>query len=167
MISSFMLERVAVAVEARHYPNLSDTRNEAIWAVMAYAFRFTCISVVLNLGVLLLAVPAMLMTLILTPLIPFVFFFINGYLIGREYFEFVAARRLNPQAVSVLRKRYKKRILMYGIIIAVLMTVPFVNWLMPVIAAAYMVHNFETIRAVDGNYDKPAKGPNGREHYGR
>ena len=35
---------------------------------------------------------------------------------------------------------------MCGIAIAVLMTIPFVNWLMPVVAAAYMVHVFEGIR---------------------
>jgi uncharacterized protein involved in cysteine biosynthesis len=35
---------------------------------------------------------------------------------------------------------------MCGIAIAVLMTIPFVNWLMPVVAASYMVHVFEGVR---------------------
>ena len=33
-----------------------------------------------------------------------------------------------------------------GLAIAVLMTVPVLNWFMPVVAAAYMVHVFEGVR---------------------
>ena len=78
---------------------------------------------------------------------PFVFLLVNGYLIGREYFEFVAVRRLEPPAARALRIRYKKRIWGYGIVVSILMIIPLINWLMPVIAAAYMVHNFEHVRA--------------------
>ena len=126
LIISFYLNQVALAVEAQHYPHLGDVRDEAISEIVSYAVRFTFISVSLN---------------------PFVFFFINGYLLGREYFELVAVRRLDPPAVRALRIRYKRRIWRYGIVIGILMVVPLINWLMPVIAAAYMVHNFEHVRA--------------------
>ncbi len=147
LIISFYLNQVALAVEARHYPHLGDVRDEAIKEIVGYALRYTFITVSLNLLILILIVPGMLLTGLLTPLIPFVFLIVNGYLIGREYFEFVAARRLEPVAVRALRKRYKKRIWGYGIVVSVLMMIPLINWLIPVIAAAYMVHNFERVRA--------------------
>jgi CysZ protein len=147
LIISFYLNQVALAVEAQHYPHLGDVRDEAISEIVSYAVRFTFISVSLNLAILIIVVPGMLITVILAPLIPFVFLLVNGYLIGREYFEFVAVRRLEPPAARALRIRYKKRIWGYGIVVSILMIIPLINWLMPVIAAAYMVHNFEHVRA--------------------
>ena len=105
----------------------------------------------LNLLVFVFVVPILLITIVLIPLIPFVFYALNGYLLGREYFEFAAVRRLEPPAGRALRKKFRTRIFLCGILIAVLMTVPFVNWLMPVIAAAYMVHVFEDLRKVGEN----------------
>ena len=79
-----------------------------------------------------------------------VFYALNGYLLGREYFEFAAVRRLDPKNGRTLRRRYRIRVFVCGIAIAVLMTIPFVNWLMPVVAAAYMVHVFEGVRTRPG-----------------
>ncbi|MEE2661950.1 MAG: EI24 domain-containing protein [Pseudomonadota bacterium] len=146
LIISFYLNQVASAVEAQHYPHLGDVRDEALSEIVSYALRFTFISVSLNLVLLVIIVPSMLMTVVLAPLIPFVFLLVNGYLIGREYFELVAVRRLEPPAARALRIRYKKRIWGYGIVVSILMMIPLINWLMPIIAAAYMVHNFERVR---------------------
>jgi CysZ protein len=146
LIISFMLEEIARAVEARHFPELSDAREEPVMEMVANAARFAGITIVLNLLVFILVVPVLLITIVLIPLIPFVFYALNGYLLGREYFEFAAVRRLEPAAGRALRWRHKTRIFMCGIVIAVLMTIPFVNWLMPVVAAAYMVHVFEHAR---------------------
>lgn len=143
---SFMLEPIARAVEARHYPGLPEARPEPVVEMLANAARFTAVTVALNLLVLAFVVPVMLVTLVLIPFIPFVFYALNGYLLGREYFEFASVRRLEPAAGRALRRRHRVRIFLCGLAIAVLMTVPVVNWLMPVVAAAYMVHVFEHIR---------------------
>lgn len=146
IIISFMLEEIASAVEARHYPNLPAPREEPMMEMVGNAVRFAGVTVFLNLLVFIFVVPLMLITIVLIPLIPFVFYTLNGYLLGREYFEFAAVRRLDPAAGRTLRRRFKLRVFMCGIAIAVLMTIPFVNWLMPVVAAAYMVHVFEGVR---------------------
>lgn len=143
---SLMLEPIARAVEARHYPGLPAAREEPVVEMIANAARFTGVTVALNLLVLALIVPVMLVTVVLIPVIPFVFYALNGYLLGREYFEFASVRRLDPVAGRALRRRYRVRVFLCGLAIAVLMTVPVVNWLMPVVAAAYMVHVFEHIR---------------------
>ena len=146
LIISFMLEEIARAVEARHFPGLPDAREEPVMEMVVNAARFAGVTIVLNLLVFILIVPILLITIVLIPLIPFVFYALNGYLLGREYFEFAAARRLEPVAGRALRRQHKSRIFMCGILIAVLMTIPFVNWLMPVVAVAYMVHVFEHAR---------------------
>ena len=150
IIISFMLEEIASAVEARHYPDLPPAREEPVVEMVGNAVRFTAVTVFLNLLVFILIVPIMLITIVLIPFIPFVFYALNGYLLGREYFEFAAVRRLDPKNGRTLRRRYRIRVFVCGIAIAVLMTIPFVNWLMPVVAAAYMVHVFEGVRTRPG-----------------
>lgn len=146
LVISFMMEEIARAVETRHFPDLPGVREEPIWEMVRHAARFASIAVGLNLLVLVFVVPVLLITFVLAPLIPFVFCALNGYLLGREYFEFAALRRLDPAAMQLLRRRHKTRIFICGIVISVLMAIPLVNWLMPVVAAAYMVHVFEHAR---------------------
>ena len=148
---SFMLEEIASAVEARHYPDLPAAREEPVMEMVGNAVRFAGVTVILNLLVFIIVVPIMLITIVLIPFIPFVFCGLNGYLLGREYFEFAAIRRLNPAAGRTLRRYFKLRVFMCGLAIAVLMTIPFVNWVMPVVAAAYMVHVFEGVRGRAAN----------------
>lgn len=147
IIISFMHEEIASAVEARHYPCLPPAREEPVIEMLVNALRFAGVTVFLNLLVLILLVPLMLVTIVMIPLIPFVFYILNGYLLGREYFEFAAVRRLDLPAGRTLRQYFKFRIFVCGIVIAVLMTIPLVNWLMPIVAVAYMVHLFEGVRS--------------------
>mgnify|MGYP006433068489 FL=1 len=88
----------------------------------------------------------MLPLLLAGPLFPFVFYSVNGYLLGREYFELVALRRLGPAEATALRKRNGFKLFMTGALIAFLLTVPVVNLLAPIIATGMMVHLFEDFR---------------------
>ena len=90
--------------------------------------------VIVNMGLLIF--------LLIPPVFPFVFFAANGYILGREYFELVALRRVQPQEAKRLRKENKREILISGLVIALLLTVPVVNLLAPVIGVAVMVHLF-------------------------
>ena len=71
---------------------------------------------------------------------------VNGYLFGREYFEIVAFRRLTPAETKRLRRRYGMRLFLAGILLTVMMTIPLVNLFAPIVAAAFMVHIFEGLR---------------------
>ncbi len=84
-----------------------------------------------------------LIFLLFPPVFPFVFFGVNGYLMGREYFELVALRRLQPAEAKALRKRHQGTLFAAGVIAAFVLTVPFVNLLAPIIATAAMVHLLE------------------------
>ena len=149
LIISFALEEIARSVDLRYFPDQPDVRNQSIAEIFKNAAQFAAIALGLNLLVLILIVPFLIFTVFLAPLIPCVFCALNGYLLGREYFEFAALRRLGPGAMRSLKRRHKIRIFMSGILIAVLMTIPLLNWLMPVVATAYMVHVFEYTRRRD------------------
>ncbi|PPR10982.1 MAG: hypothetical protein CFH41_01082 [Alphaproteobacteria bacterium MarineAlpha11_Bin1] len=149
LIISFMLEEIARSVDIRHFPYLPAAREQPTTEVFKNAARFAAIAVGLNLLFFVFILPLMVITIVLSPLIPVVFWGLNGYLLGREYFEFAGLRRVDPQAMRLLRRRNKTRVFVSGIVIAVMMTVPLVNWLMPLVAAAYMVHVFEDVRRRD------------------
>ncbi|MFQ5773369.1 MAG: EI24 domain-containing protein [Kiloniellaceae bacterium] len=141
-VMSLLLEGVAAAVERRHYPGLPPPRVQPILEAVLAGLVFAGVSLALNL----LAVPLYLLLLFVPPLNLFVFYLLNGYLLGREYFELVAARRFDMATVKRLRRAHRGRVLLAGIVIAFLLTVPLVNLAMPIVAAGFMLHVFEGLR---------------------
>ena len=133
LVSSLFLDQVAEAVEARHYPGLGPARRQGLGESVGTALRFLVVLIVFNLLALIAS--------IVVPPFSLVFFYsVNGYLLGREYFELVAQRRLAPAAATALRRRFRLRVLAAGVVIAVLVSVPVLNLLTPVLGTAFMVH---------------------------
>lgn len=131
-VISIFLDDVADAVEKTDYPHLPPARTPPVSEAIIAGARFFGIMVLLNVFLLvLLAVPI---------IFPFVFYGVNGYLVGREYFELVAQRRLSSRAYTQLRKRRRLTIFITGVLLVFLLTVPFVNLVMPIFATAMMVH---------------------------
>ncbi len=142
LVMSLLLEEIALAVEKRHYPNLPPARRQKMPEVVFDAVVFAAMTLLANLA----ALPFYLFFLFLPPLIPFVFYTLNGYLLGREYFEMVAVRRLDSPTGKKLRKSHRGRVILAGVIIAFLLTVPLVNLITPIVATAFMLHVFEELR---------------------
>ena len=137
LVVGLFLEEIADTVDARHYPENPRVPGQSIAASLASTARLAAVAVGLNLLVLpLYLVPGLNV---------FVFFGLNGYLLGREYFELVALRRIDAAAVRALRKRFRWRLFFGGILITLLLSIPVVNWLMPMIATAFMVHELEGV----------------------
>jgi uncharacterized protein involved in cysteine biosynthesis len=139
---TLMLDDIAEAVERRHYPDLPPARAQPIAEAVTTALAFAAVMLLLNL----IALPFYLLLLFVPPLNLFVFYLLNGYLLGREYFELVAARRFDADGVRRLRRRYKGRVMLAGVVIAFLVTVPIVNLVTPVVATGFMLHVFERLR---------------------
>lgn len=137
-ILSLFADRIIAAVEARYYPGLPPPRAQSFVEQALLALRFLGIVVVLNVAVLPLY------------LIPFanilVFYGMNGYLLGREYFEMVAPRRLDAAERHELWRRRRPEFIFAGGAIAFVSTLPFVNFAAPALAAAAMTHLVETYR---------------------
>jgi uncharacterized protein involved in cysteine biosynthesis len=140
-IVGFYLEDVADIVDRRFYPHLPDARRQSV----AEAIRTTSSFALMALGLNLLLLPLYLLLLPFWPAHFLLFLAVNGYLIGREYFEVVAFRRFDPANVKTLRRMNQGRLFVAGALIAFLLTIPLVNLLMPVVATMFMVHLFNSL----------------------
>jgi CysZ protein len=131
MISLF-IEQVIAAVEMQYYPLLPAPVSLSFWQGIAVALKFTSVMVALNLIVL---------PLYLVPVLnAIVFYGLNAYLLGREHFEMVALRRLDPRSAQRLRHAHRLQFFIAGLVIAGLLTLPVVNLVAPLLGAAFMVH---------------------------
>lgn len=132
------LDSVAAAVEARHFPELPRAPGLPWWQSLLAGLRLLAVVIVLN--VLLLAL------LFVPPLYAVGYVLVNGVLVGREYFELVALRRCEPAAARELRRRHRTEVLLMGIVVTAMLTVPVLNLIAPVIGTAAMVHRCEAWR---------------------
>ena len=142
IVMGFFLDRIAGAVEAMHYPESGPARRSSIAETVATTVRLMALTLLLNL----LALPVYIMA----PGVNFfVFLGINGYLFGREYFEVIALRRLDPIAARAARRRVAGRVFVAGVVIAGLFAIPLVNLIAAVIATAFMVHLATQMQVAD------------------
>lgn len=139
------LESVADAVEARHYPRLPPVRPQSLREAISAGIKFAAIALALNL----IALPFYLVLLFAPPFNLILFYALNGYLLGREYFETVALRRLDERQARALRRARGGQVFLAGVVIAFLLTVPFVNLVAPVVATAFMLHLFQRMAGPD------------------
>lgn len=140
LISSLFLDEIADEVERTGFPQAGPPRRQSVLEALRTGVLFAIKSILINLAALFVFVWFL-------PLLPFAFLAINGYLLGQEYFDMVAARRLAPAEVRAMRKRNGSTLWFAGMGFAFLMTIPIVNVLMPVVATAAMVHLYHGLAA--------------------
>jgi uncharacterized protein involved in cysteine biosynthesis len=87
-----------------------------------------------------------------------VFYLVNGYLIGREYYELVALRRIDARCAKRLRLAERGTVFGAGLITTVLFSLPVINLVAPIVAAAAMVHLFEAMAGRRLSLEQPAGG---------
>jgi uncharacterized protein involved in cysteine biosynthesis len=142
LVSSLFLDEIADKVEARHYPDAKGTRQISVKENLVVAARFTGLLLLANLIVL----PVYLVLLFFPPGLIAFSALVNGYLMGREYFELVALRHMDPAATRAAYKRNRNRLSIAGAVIAVMLGIPVVNLLAPIVATGFMVHLFADMR---------------------
>ena len=137
-ITSMFLDEVAAAVEARHYPHLAPVPGLSVWEGVKDTVNF--------LGVLITAnVLALLLYALFAPAALFIFWGLNGFLLGREYFTLAAARRVGLVEAKRLRRRHGATIWAAGVLMAMPLSVPLVNLLIPILGAATFTHIFHAL----------------------
>jgi len=141
-IMAMLLDDIAEAVERRYYPELPPARQQPLAEAILGNLIFVAITLILNLLVL----PLYLILIWIPPLNLLLFYLLNGYLLGREYFEMVAVRRLEPAETKRLRRDFRGRVILAGAVITFLLTIPLVNLITPIVATAFMLHIFEDLR---------------------
>ena len=140
-IIALFLDEVAQAVEARHYPHLPKQTATKLQDQILVGIRFFGILLLANIG-------ALILSMILPLLAPFVFWATNGYLMGREYFQMAAMRRMPRAQAQELYQRHQGSIWTAGILMAIPMSIPLVGLFIPILGAATFTHQFERLRAL-------------------
>lgn len=132
-ITSMFLDEVAQAVEDRHYPALPPAPRIPFGEALRDTLSF--------LGVLIIAnLLALILYALFTPFAPFIFWGMNGFLLGREYFTLAAMRRLGREGARQLRAKHATTIWVAGTLMAIPLSVPLVNLLIPILGAATFTH---------------------------
>jgi len=145
MVSALFQDEVADAVEARHYPALAPTDGQTIGQSVMSGLRLLGWTILINL--LCLPLYALFFfSVVLAPFAPILLFSINGLLLGREYFEAVAYRRMTRADAAALRRRYRFRLWIAGVLIAVTFWVPVLNLAAPIVGTALLVHVIQGIQ---------------------
>ncbi|MEM9796863.1 MAG: EI24 domain-containing protein [Pseudomonadota bacterium] len=139
--TGLFLDRIAAAVEDRHYPGLPSARVQGLSETLTETAQF--LGVVIGVNFL-----ALIAYLVLAPLALFIFWGVNGFLLGREYAQMAAARHLPRAEAIAFRKRHRAEIWGTGVLMAVPLSVPVLNLLVPVIGAATFTHLFHRLRGV-------------------
>ena len=136
--TGLFLDEVADAVEAKHYPHLAPNPETSLLTDIRESLGFFGVIVGVNLI-------ALLLFFVVGPLAPILFYAVNGYLLGREYFTMAAMRRLPRADAHALRRRHNAQIWLAGCFMAVPLSVPLVNLLIPILGAASFTHMFHRL----------------------
>ena len=136
--TSLFLDRIASAVEDKHFAYLPPADPVPFSEAMKDTVNF--------LGVLIGAnILALLIYLALPPFAPLIFWGLNGFLLGREYFFIAAMRRIGRDGAKELRREHFATIWLAGTLMAIPLSVPLVNLLIPILGAATFTHLFHTL----------------------
>jgi CysZ protein len=74
-----------------------------------------------------------------------VFWLVNGWLLGQEYFMLVAQRRLGRVAARGLRRQNRLTLWAAGTLMAAPLSLPLINLVIPVLGVATFTHIFHRI----------------------
>ncbi|MEH6836232.1 MULTISPECIES: EI24 domain-containing protein [Falsihalocynthiibacter] len=137
--TGFFLDEVAEAVEDKHYPQLPPAPK--------MPFADTVVDTVNFLGLIVgLNIVGLVVFPFFGPLAPIMFLGLNGFLLGREYFQMAAMRRLGRVQGRALMSKNRGEIWIAGALMALPLLIPFVNLFVPVLAAATFTHMFQRLR---------------------
>ncbi|KGD91942.1 sulfate transporter family protein [Rhizobium sp. YS-1r] len=141
LIAGLFLDDVAEVVEKRDYPNDPPGKAMPLGEAVASSIKFLGVVIVGNIiALFLLFIPGINLV---------AFFMVNGYLLGREFFEFAAMRFRSPLEARAFRAKHASTVFMAGLLIACFLAVPIVNLLTPLFAAGLMVHLHKMISKRD------------------
>lgn len=140
--SGLFAENVAEAVETTHYPDRVGRSLDFLDGVIEAG--------AVVLAMLLVAVLTLLLLPVLGPFATILFYGANGWLLGREFFQMAARRHLGEAEARHLRLRHQGTVTGTGIILAIGLTVPLLNIVLPLLAAAAFTHLYQMLSGSDG-----------------
>ncbi|MDR6667582.1 sulfate transporter family protein [Rhizobium sp. 1399] len=144
LIAGLFLDDVAEVIEKRDYPQDALGKAMPLGPAMASSIKFLGVVIIGNIiALFLLFIPGVNIV---------AFFLVNGYLLGREFFEFAAMRFRSPPEARLFRAKHGPTVFLGGLVIALFLAIPIVNLLTPLFAAGMMVHLHKLISARDPDF---------------
>ena len=144
IIAGFFLDDVAEVIEKRDYPGEPAGRALPMGEAILGSVKF--------LGVVILGNIVALFLLFIPGVNLIAFFLVNGYLLGREFFEFAAMRFRTPAEARLFRSKHSSTVFLAGLLIAGFLAIPIVNLLTPLFAAGLMVHLHKLVSRRDPTF---------------
>lgn len=136
IIVNFFDDRIATIIERKDYPYAAP-KSPDFWPELLHDARFSLLAIGLNLLVL---------PLYLIPLMNIaVFFILNGYLLGREFFVMVARRYVPITEARVLYKQNSTVVLVSGMALVFCAITPIANLFAPFWGIALMTHLYHRL----------------------
>jgi len=137
LFAGIFLDEIAERVEARHYPQDEPGTAMPFLKSMGLTLQFVALVLAVN-------IVALMLVFVFGLGLP-IFFIANGYLLGREYFEMVAMRFMQPKQAKDFRRQHSTTVFLSGLFIAGFLAIPFLNLLTPLFATAFMVHIYKMV----------------------
>lgn len=137
LFAGLFLDDIAEAVEETHYPDDTPGQPVPIGKSLAITLKFFGLVLGANLIALCLVLFLGLGLVI--------FFVVNGYLLGREYFQFASMRHTGIEGSEALRQRHSLTIFLAGLAIAGVLSIPIANLFAPLFAGALMTHVYKQV----------------------
>lgn len=135
---SFFDEHIAEKIERTDYPDAPEPHPAPLWQDI----RTETLFALKALGLNLLCLP-----LYLIPLVNMcVYFTLNGYLLGREYFLMAAGRHGGRKAALDIAAKHRLTLFYAGAALALIAIIPVANLLLPFWGVALMVHLYHQWR---------------------
>lgn len=144
IIAGLFLDDVAEVIEKQYYPEDAPGVAMPLGDAILSSLKFFGVVVLGNIvALILLFVPGVNLV---------AFFLVNGYLLGREFFEFAAMRFRSPQEARLFRAKNASTVFVGGLVIAGFLAIPIVNLLTPLFAASMMVHLHKMLSRKDAGF---------------
>ena len=142
-IGSLFLERIAAKVDAHFYPADPRAPGTPFFTGVGANIRLVGLALLINVALLAADAETFGAASIAGVLL-------NGWLLGREFFELASLRHLSRGASDALRRRHSGKIYAAGLLISVLTVIPALDLIAPFFGAALMAHLFKRLTHLEG-----------------
>ncbi len=136
ILVSFFDDHMADIIERADYPQLTPA-TPPFWPTFGNDVWFSLKALALNV----LCLPLYFIPLIGAA----VYYVLNGYLLGVQFFRMSAGRRVSGPAADALRYKARGAILLAGVLISFCATIPLLNLVAPLLGVATMLHLFHAL----------------------
>ena len=139
VLGGIFSEEIAHHVEKKHYPNRVGHRSVGIAESIKTGGHLLLKSLIVNI----LLIPIYIVGGFFPIISVLIFFGVNGYLLGREFFEIVASRHIGRDDRVLFWKANRGGSIFIGVFIVCLSTVPLLNLISAMLGMIITTHFFQ------------------------